>query len=247
MSLLCDSILLIASREAFPELSTGRPRVSHEALLTVFFEVLRTGMQWRAIHGMDYRTAHRHFLRWSRAGVFENAYVRIRKLLGRPRRKGGYLSIDSTYVKNLFGVDVVGRNPTDRGRLGTKVIAAVDEKGLPVKLAFCGANVSDHVALHHLFPIPRRYRGRRVYGDKGFDSKLARDSLRRNGLLPRIPKRGRPVAIWEERMRRIVERFFSWLDKCRRLIVRYDTTIAAYQGWTWMACYRLCAKRSQCL
>ena len=34
MSLLCDSILLIDSREAFPELSTGRSRVSHEALLT---------------------------------------------------------------------------------------------------------------------------------------------------------------------------------------------------------------------
>lgn len=249
MNTLYDSILLIASYDAFPSTAQcrGRARVAHEDLISIFTKVLQTGMQWRAIDGMDFRTAHRHFIRWCRAGVFQTAYKRVRRLLHRSTRNTGrdYVAIDSTYVKNVYGTDVVGRNPTDRGRLATKVVAAVDGTGLPIKIAFCDANESDHSALNKLLPLGARWKRKRVYADKGFDSRAARVRLKREGLLPRISRRGQNVSVWEERRRRVVEHFFSWLDKSRRLIVRYDTTIAAYRGWTWLACCRIGARRIQ--
>ncbi len=47
--------------------------------------------------------------------------------------------IDSTQVKNINGQDCVGPNPTDRGRLGTKVSVICDDDEVP----FYGANVLD--------------------------------------------------------------------------------------------------------
>ena len=127
--------------------------------------------------------------------------------------------------------------------MATKMIAVVDGRGIPERLEFFGANVSDHVALKHILPLKRRVHPVRVYADKGFDSKSARTHLRSNGLLPRIARRRQSTAYWEEIRRRVVERFFSWLDKSRRLIVRYDTTIVAYRAWTWMACCKLASGR----
>ena len=78
-----------------------------------------------------------------------------------------------------------------------------------------------------------------MYADKGYDSKAVRQQLRAYDYIDRVSKRG----VWTHRVvnrrRGIVERFFSWLDKCRRLILRYDTLIDSYEAWTWLACCRL--------
>ena len=246
MSSLLYSTILLAAEESFPLSKTGRPRTHHKELLDVFFTVLATGMQWRAAPRLDFRTAHRHFMKWARAGVFQRAFERIRRLLKRPTRKRApLLAVDTTFVKSVYGVDVVGPNPTDRGRMGTKMLAVVDEVGLPRNIAFFAANVSDHKALKHVLPLTKPSRPIRVYGDKGFDSAAARETLKRSGFVPRIARRGKATPNRDQRRRRIVERFFSWLDKSRRLIVRYDATIIAYSAWTWMACCRIAETRTR--
>jgi hypothetical protein len=61
------------------------------------------------------------------------------------RRRGAkHYCIDSTLVKNQYGKDCLGRNPTDRGRKGMKLSAIVDDRGIPLALAAFGANVSDY-------------------------------------------------------------------------------------------------------
>ena len=240
MGSLLYSTILLAAEESFPRSKTGRPRTQHKDLLDVFFTVLATGMQWRAAPVIDFRTAHRHFMRWARAGVFQRAFERMKRLLKRPTRKRtARLAVDTTFVKSVYGFDVVGPNPTDRGRMATKMLAVVDELGLPQKIAFFAANVSDHKALRHVLPLQKPSRPISVYGDKGFDSADARETLRKSGFIPRIARRGEVTSNRDRNRRRIVERFFSWLDKSRRLIVRYDTTIVAYSAWTWMACCRI--------
>ena len=243
MNNLLYTTILKAADESFPVFKIGRPRVHHRDLLNAFFTVLRTGMQWRALPSLDFRTAHRHFIRWARAGVFELAYKRLHKLASRRTRQHDFLAIDTTFIKSIYGMDVVGRNPTDRGRMATKMIAVVDGRGLPTQIGFVGANVSDHVAIKRIIPSVRCLRPKRVYADKGFDSNETRTLMRTIGLLPRIARRGKTTKIWEETRRRVVERFFSWLDKSRRIIVRYDTTIVAYAAWTWLACCRLAHSR----
>jgi len=215
---------------------------NHEDLIEQFFVVLKTGMPWRYVQSVDFRTAHRHFIRWARLGVFEAAYHRLLRLSQRKRRDGTYLAIDTTFVKNVFGIDTIGRNRTDRGRMATKVVAMVDERGLPHRLGFLPANVSDHKVIDSIRPlpkVPKKQRGLRVYADKGFDSEHFRNVLRRHGMLPRVGKRGITTPVWWESRRRVVERFYASLDSCRRLILRYDKTVIAYAAWTWLASARL--------
>ena len=154
-----------------------------------------------------------------------------------------HVDIDTTFIKSIYGQDVVGRSPVDRGRRATKMVAAVDGRGLPLNIAFVPANVSDHRTLRDVLPLPCHCRGVCVYADKGFDSARARRLLRQLGYVPRIGRRGKRTAKDIRTKRHVVERFFSWLDKSRRLIVRYNTTIAAFSGWTWMASCDIAARR----
>ena len=235
-----QNVILVAAASKFPIHRNGRPRERHDRLLEVFLRVLTTGMPWRAIERIDYRTAHRHFLRWARAGVFEEAYHKLLKLSRRPRKDKSFFVLDTSYVKNVFGTEVVGRNPTDRGRSATKVVALVDERGLPHRMGFVPANVSDHRVVHSVAPLPKAmHRGQHWYADKGFDSNALRFQVRELGYLCRIAKRGIATPLWWRRRQRVVERFFGALDKCRRLILRYDATIAAYSAWSWLAGCRL--------
>ena len=244
---LAKSIILATANSLVPLAKTGRPRVSHELLLDQFIRVLRTGTTWRDVKGIDFRTAHRHFIRWAREGIFEAAFRRLHTLARRRRRDGSYLALDTSFVKNVFGIDAVGRNRTDRGRKATKIVALVDDQGLPHKLGFIPANISDYRVLPSVTPFPRSERGNRVYADKGFDSSAIREEIRKEGFVPRVARRRTVTTVWADRRRRVVERFFGILDKCRRLILRYDKTIVAYEGWTWLACCRLAGGRASSL
>ena len=53
------------------------------------------------------------------------------------------LFIDTTMIKNIGGVDGLGKNPTDRGRLATKMGAIIDKASIPVAVQFFGANKHD--------------------------------------------------------------------------------------------------------
>jgi len=107
------TIILNTARTMVPSSKVGRPHKSHEDLLEQFLRILRTGAPWRDVRNIDFRTAHRHFIRWARLGVFESAYQKLLRLVRRPRRDRSFLVVDTTFVKNVFGTDVVGRNPTD--------------------------------------------------------------------------------------------------------------------------------------
>ena len=74
-----------------------------------------------------------------------------------------------------------------------------------------------------------RKRPRVIAGDKGYDSKELRDSIRGRGIRPQIPKRvfkskktrGRPILIEVPRFQ--AERTFAWLQrKYRRIKVRWE-------------------------
>ena len=55
-------------------LGCHRPRVSNRSALNAIFFVLRTGCQWNALNATGIcssSSAHRRFMEWTRAGVFE--------------------------------------------------------------------------------------------------------------------------------------------------------------------------------
>ena len=242
-------IVLLQVEKHFPPCRTGRKRLEADFLLDQFERLLWTGSPWRAMtsDAASYQSLHRHFLAWRDKGVFQEAYKVAYRLHCRPvRRNASFHCLDTSFVKNIYGRDCIGRNPTDRGRSASKLSALVDQHGLPVSLAFFPANRHDtqtvEATLRASIAAPES--GIPLYADKGYDSNAVRRSMRAKRYVDRVAARRMRVHRVVNRRRNVVERFFSWLDKSRRLIVRYDAHIASYEAWTWLACIRLLSTSS---
>jgi hypothetical protein len=91
--------------------------------------------------------------------------------------------IDSSYVKNRFGQECIGRNHTDRGRKALKLSAIVDQHGMPHGLACHPGNKPDVVLfepclksmLTQLESVP-------MYAYRGYDSRHNRSVCASHGL-----------------------------------------------------------------
>jgi putative transposase len=207
-------------------------------------------MAWRDLKSTKfaphYTTFHKTFRKWTQLKVFETAYKTLLRLDAVKRRRGAkHYCIDSTLVKNQYGKDCLGRNPTDRGRKGMKLSAIVDDRGIPLALAAFGANVSDYKTVEPTFrqkliPLNRR---RLFFADKGYDSQDVREYMSGQGLRPRVAKRGTKTPRVEVSARACVENLFGWLDKHRRLLMRFDALVDSYLQLTFLACCHILGRR----
>ena len=86
------------------------------------FKLVRTGMQWRELQPKtaSYITVFKHTRRWIQSGIVHDAYASLLQQHVRNHPSKHYI-VDSTYVKNAFGRDSLGRNPVDRGRKAIKM------------------------------------------------------------------------------------------------------------------------------
>jgi putative transposase len=125
----------------------GRPAAEPRKLMSGILYILRTGCQWNALpqeFGVSGKTAHRYFQRWVRAGAFKrmwqaglNEYDEIKGI------EWKWQAADGAMTKAPLGGEKTGRNPTDRGKSGTKRSLLVNEQGLPLGLVVSGANTPD--------------------------------------------------------------------------------------------------------
>ena len=154
-----------------------------------------------------------------------------------------------------FGGDVIGRNPTDRGKPGTKRSILVEANGGPLSVVVAGANIHDIRLLELTLeavvaerPIPTKREPQRLCLDKGYDNRTGRDVMRRHGYEPHIRRIGEEEldASGEKRQparRWVVEWTLGWLLKCRSLLVRYDKKARNYLGLLQLACGLLWYRR----
>ncbi len=111
---------------------------------------------------------------------------------------------------------------------------------MPLGLAISGANTHDQKLLDATLdsvPVPRPPRSRRrqhLCLDKGYDCDAIRKRIRRRGYTPHIRTRGEEQS--EQRMRGkrprrwVVERVASWLNRYRRILVRWEKKAANYEA-----------------
>jgi putative transposase len=131
-----------------------------------------------------------------------------------------------------------GKNPTDRGKLGVKRSVLTDGRGLPIGLAVAGANVHDQrlvEATLDSIPVPRpranRRRPQHLCADKGYDAETVRCAARRRRYTPHIRSRGeeqRRCRRGQKARRWVVERVHSWLNRYRRILVRWEKKATNY-------------------
>ncbi len=128
----------------------------------------------------------------------------------------------------------------------------VDRAGVPLAVTISGANVHDSKRLeatvdaipplrlpHHQRGRPRR-RPVKLHADKGYDYPRCRRALRSRGIIPRIARRGIESRERLGRYRWVVERTLSWLNRFRRLNVRYERRADIHQAFLSLGCALIC-------
>lgn len=74
--------------------------------------------------------------------------------------------------------------------------------------------------------------GKELFADKGYDSAMNRRICKSYGFKDRIYKRRTINGKRTHAKKSVVERYFSWHDKYRRLLVSYEQNVKIYLGMT---------------
>lgn len=127
----------------------------------------------------------------------------------------------------------LGRNPTDRGRSGSKIHLLVDQTGMPSGVALAGAYVHDsrlvtaraNAGRLVARPEPTAADPQHLCLDKAYDMPRVEEELRAHGYTPhirRISEEKQTTSQTTHPARRwVVERTFAWLKGFRAIRTRY--------------------------
>jgi transposase len=116
--------------------------------------------------------------------------------------------------------------------LSTKIHAAVDALGNPVRLILTPGQASEYGTAPALLA---GFSPKAVIADKGYDSATLRESIRAIGAAPVIPPRKNRLDVievdWHSyKDRNLVERFFQKIKQFRRVATRYERLARNYQS-----------------
>ena len=191
----------------------------------------------------------RRLAAWSCTGVLQLVHARlIRIVRGGPQAIGAPndVVVDRCSVRAKRGGNLVGPNPTDRGKPGTKYHVAVDANGRPLAVVASAANVNDTLWLRHRLnrALVVCATVGRLRAEAGYDSRDTRECCSRYGVLPLIRARGDELGSGLGALRHVVENAMSWLLMNKRLDRRHDRSAPIRQALLTTACTFLAAKRA---
>jgi len=235
----------------------GRPPVNNRDAIDGIWHVLWTGCQWKAIEKEWFHVSssvlHERFQTWQANGLFEKLFQKMVKYYARECQIGWqWQSVDSMMSPAPLGGSNTGKNPTDRGKLGSKVHLLVDERGAPLAIFITGANEHDKWSADDLIVhlvAKRPHRTQHFCADKGYDYEDVhvfvglknyiahiKHRRRRNEPKDACPMPGEksfPARRW------VVERTFSWLAKRRSIATRWCKKSENWLAFVHMACSQI--------
>jgi putative transposase len=155
-----------------------------------------------------------------------------------------------------LGGKKVGKNPTDRGKIGTKRSLLTDGGGVPIGLTVDGAKRNDFkltretiesIAIERPDPTAEAPQGMCL--DKGYDYEEVRGLLLEFGFTAHIRARGDEAKALKDELgfkarRWVVERTHSGMNRFRRVLIRWDKKVRHYLSFLHLACAYITYKRS---
>ncbi|WP_156665854.1 IS5 family transposase [Rhizobium bangladeshense] len=219
------------------------PRSNNRLFLDALLWMARSGGRWRDLPERlgDYRSVKRRYYRWIEMGVLDEMLAMLAR-----EADLEWLMIDSTIVRahqHAAGARKVKGGPDaqalgrSRGGLSTKIHAATESLGLPVRLIASPGQRNDIAFAHDLV---EGIQAAATIADKGYDADHLCDKITETGadvVIP--PKRNRKLQrhydadLYKERNR--IERFFNKLKQFRRVATRYDKLLANFMGFVKLA------------
>lgn len=239
-----------------PKPGRGAKRCDDRKVLNGIFYILRTGAPWQDLperYGPR-TTVYNRYVRWGRKGVWKSVFDALAKEV-----KDSLIFIDGSIVKahraaagskkgNFSSVLAASRRrfaclsaDGSRGGRASKVHAAVDEYGRPLRLVISGGNVHDS----QMFDAFTDWKAEplAIVADKAYSSAKIRRQIADEGALAVIPSKSNarnPIPHDKNlyAMRNIVERFFCKMKDMRRLATRFEKTAINFQNMIYMFAIR---------
>jgi len=141
-----------------------------------------------------------------------------------------------------------GPNPTDRAKGGVKRSLLTEGHGVPVGLVVAGANRPDLKLVEETVdslivkrPRPTKTRPQGLCLDKGYDYAAVREIVQEFGFTGHIRARGEEAQALNRQAgfkarRWVVERTHSWMNRFRRVLIRWDKKVENYLAFLHFAC-----------
>ncbi len=146
-----------------------------------------------------------------------------------------------------LGGERTGPNPTDRAKRGVKRSLLCEGAGVPIGLEVAGANIRDEKLLRATIDsIPIALPDNAELGcgvclDKGYDYSEVYELLTEFGFTAHVRSRREEADAFKHEAgfragRWVVERTHSWLNRFRRLLVRWEKQARTYIAMLHLAC-----------
>ena len=144
-------------------------------------------------------------------------------------------------TKAPLGGGGTGPDPTDRGKRGAKRSRLTDGRGVPLGLAVAGADDNDPKLMRATIeaapvarPMPTADDPQHLCLDKGYDYDGPRALAEEFGLTLHPRTRGEEARAKRhagaKARRRVVERTHSWLNRFRRVLIRWEKRPDTYSA-----------------
>lgn len=229
----------------------GRPAIANQVVFFAIVYVLRTGIQWKALPrtlGAS-STIHRHFQKWVQKGIFKKLWrVGLHIYDEEIGINWEWQAMDGAMTKAPLGGENTGPNPTDRARKGTKRHILSDGNSVPLSVVVTGANRNDFKETKNVLknivtkrPAVTARKKQNLCLDKGYDYPEVHEIVARYHYTGHIRSRGEERNMKKRvpgyRARRwVVERTHSWMNRFRRLLIRWEKKVANYEAMLHLAC-----------
>jgi len=128
----------------------------------------------------------------------------------------------------------------------------VDEHGVPLSLVVTGANRHDvtqlEAVLDQRIALPPEKIEQKLCADKGYTGAPAKKIIEAHGYIPHVKERGEEIKAKKEipgyRARRwVVEVTHSWINRFRKLLVRYEKLSESYIALIHLAFSIICWRK----